>query len=204
MTSTKPDIRTHMKAERLALSPDVYQTMCSDICTRTLGFLLDHSTMGDRLTLAGYATTQNEVDVFPLLEDWCSPKFAIRHEPYLERHACLPRVNAGSKRLTFHSWQPDSTLILGSYKVAEPEASAPETIPDVVLVPLIAFDRKGGRIGYGGGYYDATLRYLRENHRIKAIGIAFGFQEVPPIALESFDEALDIVITEREIIVMGG
>jgi 5-formyltetrahydrofolate cyclo-ligase len=201
--TTKFDIRNHIKAERLALSPDVYHTLCSDICSRALGYLLDYKTSTSNLTLAGYATTRNEADVFPMLEDWCSPKHAIRLDPYLERLACLPRMQENSKRLSFHRWEPESSLILGKYQIAEPVAQAPELLPDIVLVPLIAFDRKGGRIGYGGGYYDATLRYLRENHRIMAIGLGFGFQEIPTIPLESFDEPLNMVITEREIITCG-
>ena len=72
-------------------------------------------------------------------------------------------------------------------------------MPDIVLTPMLAFDRTGHRIGYGGGYYDATLTALSERHRFRAIGVAFSFQEVEMIPAEVSDYRLQAVITEQEV-----
>ena len=189
-----------MKAERLALSPDVHQTLSADIFARALAYCLELKPVGDSITLAGYSTTKNEADVYPMLEDWCSSKHAISWAPYMERHACLPTIAPHTKQLHFLQWKTDSALLLNCYAIAEPLADSPQLIPDIILVPLLAFDRSGNRLGYGAGYYDETLRELRKTKNIIAIGIAFGFQEVPQIPAESFDERLDMVITERETI----
>jgi 5-formyltetrahydrofolate cyclo-ligase len=200
MNISKSQLRDKIKGERLLLSPDVHQTLSADICARALAYCLELKPVGDSITLAGYSTTKNEADVYPLLEDWCSSKHAISWAPYMERHACLPAIAPPIKQLHFLQWMPDSTLMLNRYAIAEPLADAPELIPDVILVPLLAFDRSGNRLGYGAGYYDETLQNLRKIKDIVAIGVAFGFQEVAEVPAESFDERLDMVITERETI----
>ena len=91
--------------------------------------------------------------------------------------------------------RPDSIVHYSS----EPSPAAAEIVPDIVLVPLAAFDRAGHRIGYGGGHYDRTLAQLRKSHVIKAVGLGFAAQEVEVILALSHDVALDYVLTEKQV-----
>ena len=84
--------------------------------------------------------------------------------------------------------------------IREPKPDAPEVLPDVVIVPLLAFARSGHRVGYGAGYYDMTLGALRAKKTIHAIGIAFAAQEISGVPTTSRDARLDLVLTEREVI----
>ncbi len=89
-------------------------------------------------------------------------------------------------------------LLLGSLGIPEPSPAAAEVVPDVMLVPLAAFDRAGHRIGYGAGYYDFTFSHLRKVKTIVGVGLAFALQEIGVVPALSHDVALDYVLTERE------
>ena len=91
-------------------------------------------------------------------------------------------------------------LARGQWGIREPKPEAAEVKPDILLVPLAAFDRAGHRIGYGAGYYDMTIRGLRAQKPALAVGIAFAAQEIPKVPATERDEALDFVLTERETI----
>ena len=112
----------------------------------------------------------------------------------------LPVVIARDHALIFRAWHPDEALVRGSYGIFQPSSDAPEIDPDIVLVPLAAFDRAGHRIGYGRGYYDRTLQNLRAVKKITVIGIAFAVQEIDIVPRLPHDEQLDCVLTERELI----
>jgi 5-formyltetrahydrofolate cyclo-ligase len=84
--------------------------------------------------------------------------------------------------------------------IREPTPAAPEVFPDILIVPLLVFDRRGHRIGYGAGYYDMTIARLREMKPVTAIGIAFAAQEIDEVPTTPRDARLDLVLTEREII----
>ena len=73
-------------------------------------------------------------------------------------------------------------------------------VPEVLIIPMVGFDRNGGRLGYGGGFYDRTLEHLRSRHATLAIGFAYSQQEFEKLPLEATDQKLDIIITEKEII----
>ena len=92
----------------------------------------------------------------------------------------------------------------GIWGIREPKAEYPEVDPDILLVPLLAFDRAGQRIGYGAGYYDMTIARLRSVKKVTAVGIAFAMQEVPAVPAMERDEPLDFVLTEREVIAIKG
>jgi 5-formyltetrahydrofolate cyclo-ligase len=114
----------------------------------------------------------------------------------------LPRMD-GHATLTFREWLPGETLDRGKLGIYEPGTSQPELRPAVVLAPLLAFDRFGNRLGYGGGYYDRSLRLLRGSGAVIAIGIAFEEQEFPEIPAEPQDERLDMVLTPSRIVACG-
>ena len=91
-------------------------------------------------------------------------------------------------------------LVSGVWGIREPRPEAPEVAPDILLVPLIAFDRRGHRIGYGAGYYDQTINSLRAQKSVLAVGLAFAAQEIAQVPSTPRDARLDLVLTEREII----
>jgi len=137
--------------------------------------------------IAGYWPITREADVKPLLNA-------------LQQKACiclLPNVIAKDTALVFRHWLPGDDLAPSDLGIPEPSTNKPEGIPDILLVPLLAFDRQGYRLGYGGGYYDRTLLDLRASRKITAIGIAYAGQEVDSVPHESFDQRLDWVLTEK-------
>ena len=116
----------------------------------------------------------------------------------------LPSVVSSGEILLFRRYRPGDPLLTGSHGTREPLPGAPLVSPDVLIVPLLAFDRAGHRLGYGGGYYDRTLRALRASSSIRAVGLAYAFQEVEAVPAEPFDEKLDMIITELGPIPVGG
>jgi 5-formyltetrahydrofolate cyclo-ligase len=98
------------------------------------------------------------------------------------------------------AWRFGEPLVSGQWGLREPAADVPEVLPDILLVPLAAFDRAGQRIGYGAGYYDMTIARLRARKPVIAIGVAFAIQEVPRVPADERDARLDLVLTESEAI----
>lgn len=138
-------------------------------------------------TVAAFHPTGAEIDVLPAL-GW----FAGRG------HAtALPVVPGRGQPLRFRTWTPGDPLVRGVLDIPVPEPAAPELVPEILLVPLLAFDRSGFRLGYGGGYYDRTLATLRSGHRfVLAIGVGFACQEVPDVPHDATDARLDALATE--------
>jgi 5-formyltetrahydrofolate cyclo-ligase len=101
-------------------------------------------------------------------------------------------------------WSFGEPLSAGVWGIREPEPEAAEVEPDILLVPLLAFDRAGSRIGYGGGYYDRTIAQLRGRKAVVAVGLAFAAQEVSAVPITQGDERLNLVLTEREVIDLRG
>jgi len=108
----------------------------------------------------------------------------------------LPRVVKKGEKLAFHLYEPGAALIPGVFGLSQPGKDWPEVVPDVLVVPLLAFDSRGMRLGYGGGFYDRTLADLRATHNILAVGFAFAGQEVADVPHRESDEPLDWVVTE--------
>ncbi len=112
----------------------------------------------------------------------------------------LPVTGRRGTPLVFRLWRPGEPTVKGKMAIEEPLAEAPEAAPDLLFVPLAAFDRAGRRIGYGAGFYDRTLSQLRAMKKICAVGVAYAAQEFPELPNEPHDESLDYVLTERELI----
>ena len=109
----------------------------------------------------------------------------------------LPAVESEDGPLTFRAWKPGERLAHDLTGLPAPLASAPEARPDLILVPLLAYDRTGGRLGQGGGHYDRTLAALRAGpNPPPAIGFAYSGQETPGLPREPHDQALDGILTE--------
>lgn len=120
----------------------------------------------------------------------------------------LPVVRAAGRPLLFREWQDGVTLASspgpGKTGIPAPPESAPEIEPDVLVVPLAAFDASGHRLGYGAGFYDRTLAELRGRRRIEALGYAFAVQQLPALPAEPHDERLDAIATDAGIIRIAG
>lgn len=118
---------------------------------------------------------------------------------------CLPVVLGQAQPLIFRRWNGDGkTLERGSFGTRHPKDSQPEMQPQVLIMPLAGFDRHGNRLGYGGGYYDRTLAFLRQQPGCVAIALAWAVQELPLIPVEPTDQKLDLIVTDREIITPAG
>lgn len=143
--------------------------------------------------LAGFWPIGSELDVRPVL----------RHVAETGGVAALPVSGPRGTPLVFRSWDPRIPLVTGRYGIAEPDGTRPEVVPSVVLVPLLAFDRRGMRLGYGAGYYDRTLARLRQAGRVLAVGVAFAGLEVPEVPADGTDQPLDWIVTEREALRVG-
>lgn len=138
--------------------------------------------------LAGYWPMRDEADPRPAMAAHAGP-------------VCLPVVTGPARPLVFRLY--DGRLEGGGFGTSHPPVECPEVTPEVLIVPLAGFDRQGHRLGYGGGFYDRTLRKLRAEGRVTAIGFAFGAQEVGVIPAEATDEALDLLVTDREVLIPG-
>lgn len=141
--------------------------------------------------LAGYLPIGTEIDPVPVMA-----RFAARLP------VCVPVVAAPGTPLAFRGWRPGCALVRGRFGVAVP-ADGAALSPDLLIVPLLAFDRAGRRLGYGGGYYDRTLAALRARGPVIAVGLAFAAQEVPEVPHGSLDAPLDGVVTEAGMVAPG-
>ncbi len=122
-------------------------------------------------------------------------------EQAIERgHKCaLPAIEEEKLILHFLEWTPECKMVNGAFDIAQPSGT-PELLPDIILVPLLAFDRRGIRLGQGGGYYDATLEHLRQTKDVLAVGTAYAGQAVLfNLPAEDHDERLDMVITPKGV-----
>ena len=137
--------------------------------------------------VSGFWPFGSEINIVPLLEMLAGQGLRI----------CLPVVVAMGKPLVFRAWQPGDDLVPGKWNIPVPADTQPEMTPDVLLVPLLAFDRQGYRLGYGGGFYDRTLEKLRAHGPVKAIGVAYRAQQVDAVEHDSLDQPLDGVLTEQ-------
>lgn len=137
--------------------------------------------------VAGYAPVRGEADPRVLML-----ALAERGHPL-----ALPRIAERGQPLQFHLWKDGDAMAAGAFGIAEPLAAAAVVTPSVLLVPMLAFDGEGYRLGYGGGFYDRTLAALRAARKVLAIGVAYAGQEVPALPHAAHDARLDAVLTEK-------
>jgi 5-formyltetrahydrofolate cyclo-ligase len=138
------------------------------------------------MIVSGYAPIRSEIDPTPLMLKLAAQGARL----------ALPTVTARGVALTFRAWSPHDKMVQGSLGIPEPSPAAAELVPDLMLVPLAAFDRSGHRIGYGAGHYDYTFAHLRKLKTVLGIGVAFAVQEIAVVPALAHDVALDYVLTE--------
>jgi 5-formyltetrahydrofolate cyclo-ligase len=181
---SKAELRAVALARRDALSQAQRAAAAQAIAKRGLP-----QEVSSGLIVSGYSPIRNELDPIPLMHALAAQGASL----------ALPAVMARGKSLAFRAWSPGDRLMLGPLGIPEPSPAAAELIPDIMLVPLAAFDRAGHRIGYGAGHYDFTLAHLRKIKAILAVGLAFAAQEIADVPALSHDVALDYVLTETEM-----
>ena len=181
---SKAELRTAALAKRDALSDKQRAAAAKAVAKRGLPFEIAAGSI-----VSGYSPIRSEIDPVPLMRALAEQGVRL----------ALPAVMARGKSLAFRAWSPNDRLMLGPLGILEPSPAAAEVVPDLMLVPLAAFDRLGHRIGYGAGHYDYTLAHLRKAKAIAAIGLAFAAQEIESVPALSHDVALDYVLTEKQI-----
>jgi 5-formyltetrahydrofolate cyclo-ligase len=179
---TKAALRARMKAWRAGLGADVLAHGAQAVAERGLAFLDPPPPPG--CVVSGFSPIADEFRVWPLLRRLAREDFRL----------ALPVMQGKAKPLLFRAWAPGDAMDTAVWGIAEPKADKAALDPDVLIVPLLAFDRAGWRLGYGGGFYDRTLRGLRARKAIVAVGLAFDEQEVDAVPHLDYDERLDWVL----------
>jgi 5-formyltetrahydrofolate cyclo-ligase len=181
----KAALREQALARRDALEIDDRLIWDEAIAQAVLALPLFEAAQGP---VSAYWPMRSEADPRPVLE--------VLHERGLP--LCLPAIV--SKRMIFRRWAPYEPIVPGGFGTLVPDPAQPEIVPAILIVPLAAFDRRGCRIGYGKGHYDAKLTELGP---VTSIGIAYAAQEIDTVPDEPHDRHLDWIVTERETIRCG-
>jgi 5-formyltetrahydrofolate cyclo-ligase len=181
----KAELRRQALARRDAMPAQSRQHAAEAIAARAFPLVIAPGTI-----VSGFMPLKSEINPLPLMRKLADAGASL----------ALPVVAGRGKPLIMRSWQWGAPLVAGVWGIREPGSAAPEVHPDILLVPLLAFDRSGHRIGYGAGYYDLTITQLRMKKPITAVGIAFAAQEVETVPRTDFDARLDLVLTESETI----
>ncbi len=139
--------------------------------------------------LSGYMPMRTEIDPLPAMAAHQGP-------------VGVPVIVAKGTALRFREWSPGARMVEGAFKALIPEEGA-WVEPEVLIVPMLAFDARGFRLGYGGGFYDRTLEGLRAKGKVLAIGFAFAAQEVAEVPIDATDQRLDAVVTEQGVTIFA-
>ena len=185
LIDTKAALRREALARRDALPAELRQEAAETIASREFPLALRPGVI-----VSGFSAIGSEINPLPLMR-----RLADRGA-----RLALPVVIGRGRPLALRAWAFGEPLGKGQWGIREPRADAAEVDPDILLVPLAAFDRTGHRIGYGAGYYDLTLAGLRARKAIVAVGLAYAAQEIPAVPTTARDARLDLVLTEREVI----
>ena len=183
--AAKAELRVAAQMLRDALSAEERKAAAEAIAARKFPLAIAPGTI-----VSGFMPLKSEINPLPLLQKLAEAGARL----------ALPAIAGRGKPLIMRAWEFGAPLDRGQWGIREPKPEAPEVDPDILLVPLLAFDRAGYRLGYGAGYYDMTIHRLRALKPVTAVGIAFAAQEVPKIPTTPRDERLDLVLTEREVI----
>jgi 5-formyltetrahydrofolate cyclo-ligase len=181
----KSELRRAAFAKRDALPAPSRAAAAQTIAERVFPILIPAGAI-----VSGYSPMKSELNPVPLMRTLAD----------IGAQLALPVVQGRGKPLIMRAWSFGAPLVSGVWGIREPAADAPEVFPDIMLVPLAAFDRNGHRIGYGAGYYDMTIARIRAMKPVTAIGLAFAAQEADKVPAEPHDAPLDLVLTEKDVI----
>jgi 5-formyltetrahydrofolate cyclo-ligase len=175
IAEAKTAARHVARARRLGIDPALGTLLAAN--------LFDDPKLRSAHIVGGFWPLPEEIDIRPLLH--------ALHDR--RQRICLPVTGRRGHPLTFHEWHPETELSTGRFGTSHPDGA--RLIPDLLLMPLLGFDRQGTRLGYGGGYYDRTFDKLSKRPRL--VGIAFAAQELDEIPRDAHDVPLDLIITEH-------
>jgi 5-formyltetrahydrofolate cyclo-ligase len=184
VNTSKAELRRAALARRDALPADVRQA-AAEAAAQVFPLDVPPGTL-----VSGFSPIGSEINPLALMRRLASGGARL----------ALPVVVGRGHPLQFRAWAFGEPLGKGVWGIREPPAEAPQVEPDILLVPLAAFDRAGQRIGYGAGYYDLTLTALRGRKPIVAVGLAYAAQEIAAVPATERDARLDFLVTEREVI----
>lgn len=182
----------HIEAEKASLRLTARQrreqalrTDGSALARRIAAHGIDFLRPSPQAVVSGYMSLPDEISTGPIM-GW------LDAEGY---RLAMPVMQGRDKPLLFRAWSPGDDMEPKTWGIAEPTEDKPVLVPDILLVPLLAFDAQGWRVGYGGGYFDRTLRALRATRRIAAVGLGLDELEVDAVPHLDYDERLDWVLT---------
>lgn len=178
----KRALRGRLKNWRAGLSTTQMASAATALADHALGFL---PPLQPDAVVSGFAPLADELRIWPLLRRLSGDGVRL----------ALPVVQGKGLPLVFRTWTPGDAMDSGVWGIAEPKADKPAVDPDVLLMPLLAFDRQGWRLGYGGGFYDRTLQGLRARKKVIAVGLGYDEQEVDAVPRLDYDQRLDWVLT---------
>ena len=199
LASSSPDLpngnaapKARLRAEALAardrITPD--DRARRSLAAADLAAALD---LPEKLAIGGFMPIRSEIDPRPLMLRLAAEGHAL----------ALPAIEADRVTMVMRRWRPGEALVEASFGLMAPEPGAEAVVPDALIVPMAAFDRRGYRIGYGAGHYDRWLARHDAAGRILTIGLAFATQEVDAVPHEPHDRHLGIIVTDREVIRTG-
>lgn len=182
--NSKNSMRIELLAKRGRIMPEQAEDAMKAI-EKSLPSLIPSGSV-----VAGYWAVRGELNITPAMNLLAGNGHSL----------CLPVIETEDMPLFFRRWRPTDPVEVGRYGIPVPPAGAPVFKPDVMLVPLVGFDRNGHRLGYGAGYYDRTIEALRAEKDMRVIGVAYDIQEVDALEADPWDERLDMVVTERRVL----
>jgi 5-formyltetrahydrofolate cyclo-ligase len=185
LNEDKSTMRTTALARRNALPADNRADAAETIAAREFPVPVKAGAV-----VSSYSPMRSEINPVPLMRKLVDAGATL----------ALPVVQGHGKPLIMRAWSFGAPLVSGVWGIKEPPPEAPEVFPDIMIVPLAAFDRSGHRIGYGAGYYDMTIARIRAMKPVVAIGLAFAAQQIERVPATEFDARLDLVLTESETI----
>jgi 5-formyltetrahydrofolate cyclo-ligase len=185
LTDLKAELRRQALARRDTLPATARAQAAEAIAARAFPLMLKPGAV-----VSGFMPMKSEINPLPLLRRLAAAGARL----------ALPVVAGRGQPLVMRTWAFGEPLLEGVWGIRQPSPQAPEAAPDIFIVPLLAFDRAGHRIGYGAGYYDMTIAAARAHRTISAVGIAYAAQEIAAVPAGPRDEPLDLVLTEREVI----
>jgi len=189
LDQAKADLRKQQAKRRAEAAINAEQA--AQTLAQTGATLIESFDLGSNDTVAGYWPIKTELDPRPLMAALANQGIAT----------ALPATPKPGQPLIFHEWVEGDAMIDGLYGTSEPRPESPICYPTLVLVPMLAFDDRGYRLGYGGGFYDRSLAGLRQRGGVvRALGIAYDAQRVEAVPIGPYDARLDAVLTETRLL----